>query len=64
MAPVYAVPRMLDRAGLTLQDFDLYEIHEAFASTVLATLAAWEDDEYCKSASAATRRSAPSTVSG
>jgi acetyl-CoA C-acetyltransferase len=49
MAPVYAVPRMLDRAGLTLQDFDLYEIHEAFASTVLATLAAWEDDEYCKS---------------
>jgi acetyl-CoA C-acetyltransferase len=48
MAPVYAVPRMLDRAGLTLQDFDLYEIHEAFASTVLATLAAWEDDEYCK----------------
>jgi acetyl-CoA C-acetyltransferase len=48
MAPVYAVPRMLDRAGLTLQDFDLYEIHEAFASTVLATLAAWEDDAYCK----------------
>ena len=48
MAPVYAVPRMLDRAGLTLQDFDLYEIHEAFASTVLATLAAWEDDTYCK----------------
>jgi acetyl-CoA C-acetyltransferase len=48
MAPAYAVPRMLDRAGLTLQDFDLYEIHEAFASTVLATLAAWEDDTFCK----------------
>jgi acetyl-CoA C-acetyltransferase len=48
MAPAYAVPRMLDRAGLTLQDFDLYEIHEAFASTVLATLAAWEDDGFCK----------------
>jgi acetyl-CoA C-acetyltransferase len=48
MAPAYAVPRMLDRAGLTLQDFDLYEIHEAFASTVLATLAAWEDDAFCE----------------
>jgi acetyl-CoA C-acetyltransferase len=48
MAPAYAVPRMLDRAGLTLQDFDLYEIHEAFASTVLATLAAWEDDRFCE----------------
>ncbi len=48
MAPVYAVPRMLDRAGLSLQDFDLYEIHEAFASTVLATLRAWEDPAYCK----------------
>jgi acetyl-CoA C-acetyltransferase len=44
MAPVYAVPRMLERHGLTLQDFDLYEIHEAFASQVLATLAAWEAD--------------------
>ena len=42
MAPAYAMPRMLDRAGLTLQDFDFYEIHEAFASQVLATLAAWE----------------------
>jgi acetyl-CoA C-acetyltransferase len=40
-APVYAVPRMLERAGLTLADFDFYEIHEAFASQVLATLAAW-----------------------
>jgi acetyl-CoA C-acetyltransferase len=48
MAPVYAVPAMLDRAGLRLQDFDFYEIHEAFASQVLATLAAWEDAEFCK----------------
>jgi acetyl-CoA C-acetyltransferase len=43
MAPAYAMPRMLDRAGLALQDFDLYEIHEAFASQVLATLRAWAD---------------------
>ncbi|MER6229575.1 acetyl-CoA C-acetyltransferase [Streptomyces sp. NPDC001616] len=42
MAPAYAVPRMLERAGLTMEDFDLFEIHEAFASQVLATLAAWE----------------------
>jgi acetyl-CoA C-acetyltransferase len=42
MAPVYAVPKLLDKAGLKLQDFDFYEIHEAFASQVLATLAAWE----------------------
>lgn len=48
MAPAYAVPRMLDRAGLTLQDFDFYEIHEAFASQVLATLAAWESEDFCK----------------
>jgi acetyl-CoA C-acetyltransferase len=48
MAPVYAVPRMLARAGLTLQDFDLFEIHEAFAAQVLCTLAAWQDDEYCR----------------
>jgi acetyl-CoA C-acetyltransferase len=48
MAPVYAVPVMLARNGLTLQDFDFYEIHEAFASTVLATLKAWEDPGYCK----------------
>jgi len=48
MAPAYAVPRMLQRAGLTLQDFDFYEIHEAFASQVLATLAAWESPEFCK----------------
>jgi acetyl-CoA C-acetyltransferase len=48
MAPVYAVPRMLARQGLTLQDFDFYEIHEAFAGQVLTTLAAWEDPAYCK----------------
>lgn len=48
MAPAYAVPRMLDRAGLSLQDFDLYEIHEAFASQVLSTLAAWEDAVFCR----------------
>jgi len=42
MAPAHAVPRMLERTGLDLADFDLYEIHEAFASQVLATLAAWE----------------------
>ncbi|CAJ1493177.1 acetyl-CoA C-acetyltransferase [[Mycobacterium] kokjensenii] len=48
MAPTYAVPRLLARNGLTLQDFDFYEIHEAFASTVLCHLAAWESEEYCK----------------
>jgi acetyl-CoA C-acetyltransferase len=48
MAPAYAVPRMLDQAGVTLQDFDYYEIHEAFASQVLATLKAWEDPAFCK----------------
>jgi acetyl-CoA C-acetyltransferase len=48
MAPAYAAPRMLARAGLALQDFDFYEIHEAFAAQVLCTLAAWEDDEYCR----------------
>lgn len=48
MAPAYAVPRMLARAGLALQDFDLYEIHEAFAAQVLCTLTAWQDDEYCR----------------
>jgi acetyl-CoA C-acetyltransferase len=47
-APVYAVPRMLARAGLSLGDFDFYEIHEAFASQVLATLKAWEDPEFAK----------------
>ena len=49
MAPAYAVPRMLARAGLSLQDFDFYEIHEAFASQVLATLKAWEDPDFTKS---------------
>lgn len=48
MAPAYAVPRMLERAGVTLQDFDYYEIHEAFASQVLSTLKAWEDPKFCK----------------
>lgn len=48
MAPAYAVPKMLERNGLTLQDFDFYEIHEAFAATVLATLKAWEDPTFCK----------------
>ena len=48
MAPIIAVSKMLDRAGLKLQDFDFYEIHEAFAAQVLATLKAWEDPAYCK----------------
>ena len=48
MAPTIAVPRMLARNGLRLQDFDYYEIHEAFAAQVLCTLQAWESAEYCK----------------
>ena len=48
MAPTIAVPQMLDKAGLTLQDFDFYEIHEAFAAQVLCTLRAWENVDYCK----------------
>ncbi|MEJ2123336.1 MAG: acetyl-CoA C-acetyltransferase [Alphaproteobacteria bacterium] len=48
MAPTIAVAKMLDQAGLTLQDFDLYEIHEAFAAQVLCTLKAWESPEYCR----------------
>ena len=48
MAPAYAVARMLEREGLSLQDFDYYEIHEAFASQVLSTLKAWEDPIFCK----------------
>ena len=48
MAPTIAVPEMLRRNGLTLQDFDIYEIHEAFAAQVLCTLRAWESEEYCK----------------
>jgi acetyl-CoA C-acetyltransferase len=47
-APIYAVPRLLERNGLTLQDFDFYEIHEAFAAQVLMTLKAWEDPGFCK----------------
>jgi acetyl-CoA C-acetyltransferase len=49
MAPVYAVPRLLGRHKLSFDDFDFIEIHEAFASTVLATLKAWEDEEFCRS---------------
>jgi acetyl-CoA C-acetyltransferase len=48
MAPAYAMPRMLRHAGLSLQEFDFYEIHEAFASQVLSTLKAWEDPIFCK----------------
>lgn len=48
MAPAYAVPRMLKRANMKLQDFDLYEIHEAFAGQVLCTLKAWESDDFCR----------------
>jgi len=48
MAPAYAISRMLERANLTLQDFDFYEIHEAFAGVVLTTLAALDDETFCK----------------
>ena len=48
MAPTIAVPEMLRRNGLTLQDFDFYEIHEAFAAQVLCTLRAWESEDYCR----------------
>lgn len=48
MAPAYAVPRMLKRADMKLQDFDFYEIHEAFAAQVLCTLAAWKNESFCK----------------
>ncbi|HEU4977361.1 MAG TPA: acetyl-CoA C-acetyltransferase [Solirubrobacteraceae bacterium] len=47
-APLYAVPRLLDRNGLALQDFDFYELHEAFASQVLMTLKAWQDPVFCR----------------
>jgi acetyl-CoA C-acetyltransferase len=47
MAPAYSMPRMLARAGYSLQDFDFYEIHEAFAAQVLCTLKAWEDPVFC-----------------
>lgn len=48
MAPVHAMPRLLKRNGLTFDDFDFFEIHEAFAGTVLSSLSAWEDEDYCK----------------
>ncbi|NUR24109.1 acetyl-CoA C-acetyltransferase [Frateuria sp.] len=48
MAPTVAVARLLARNGLTLQDFDFYEIHEAFAAQVLCTLRAWESADYCR----------------
>jgi acetyl-CoA C-acetyltransferase len=48
MAPAIAVAEMLQRNGLSLQDFDFYELHEAFAAQVLCTLRAWESDEYCR----------------
>ena len=48
MAPTLAVPVLLARNGLTLQDFDFYEIHEAFAAQVLCTLRAWESEDYCR----------------
>ncbi len=48
MAPAYALPHLLERHGMKLQDFDLVEIHEAFAATVLCTLAAWESPQFCR----------------
>lgn len=48
MAPAYAVPKLLKQANLTLQDFDFYEIHEAFAAQVLCTLEAWKSESFCK----------------
>jgi acetyl-CoA C-acetyltransferase len=48
MAPAYAVPKMLKKVGLSLQDFDFYEIHEAFAAQVLCTLEAWKSEDFCK----------------
>lgn len=49
LAPVGATGRLLARQGLTVEDIDLFEIHEAFAATVIATLKAWEDADYCRS---------------
>ena len=48
MAPAYAVSNMLKDAGLTFNDFDLFEIHEAFAAQTLATLKAWESEDFCR----------------
>ena len=56
MAPAYAVPRCCRDAGSRLQDFDYYEIHEAFAARPLCLLAAWESDEYCRDALRLRRR--------
>ena len=61
MAPTYAVPRLLARNGLTLQDFDFYEIHEAFASVVLATCRPGSPRSTARSGSAWTARWDPST---
>ena len=46
MAPAFAVPKLLKKANMTLQDFDFYEIHEAFAAQVLCTLKAWESEDF------------------
>ena len=64
MAPAYAVPRMLARAGLALEDFDFYEIHEAFAAQVLCTLRPGRTRNTAASGSASTGRSARSTATG
>ena len=65
MAPAFAVPRLLARNGLTLDDLDYVEIHEAFAATVLTTLAAWESRGVrARRGSGSTARSAPSTARG
>jgi acetyl-CoA C-acetyltransferase len=48
MAPAYAVPKMLEMTDSSLQAFDFYEIHEAFAAQVLCTLAAWNSEDFCK----------------
>ena len=48
MAPAYAVSEMLKKANIELQDFDFYEIHEAFAAQTLATIGAWESEEFCQ----------------
>ena len=64
MAPSYAVPRLLARVGMKLQDFELVEIHEAFASTVLTTQTAWQDEAFCRDRLGLDGRWAPSTRTG